>query len=81
MSQVHTNETPSEWMKQIWHHLQYFRENNLLPSYSKKYLEARKIIRYWSEINRFYQSYASEIGIAICFSCNQLVYTGPEQPI
>src|SRR6266542_2066310 len=26
--------------------------------------------------NGFYKSYAPEIGIAICFSCNQLVYIG-----
>ncbi|CAG8856567.1 1779_t:CDS:1, partial [Gigaspora margarita] len=31
MPQVHTNETPSEWMKWIWECLTYFRENDLLP--------------------------------------------------
>ncbi|CAH1770672.1 11080_t:CDS:2, partial [Entrophospora sp. SA101] len=36
----------------------------------------RKLITYWSEVNGFYKSYAPEISIAICFSCNQLVYTG-----
>lgn len=76
MPQIHDNETPSEWMIRIWEHLIYFRENNLFPSESKKYLEARKLIRYWSEVNGFYISYAPEIGIAICFSCNQLVYIG-----
>ncbi|RIB28221.1 hypothetical protein C2G38_2137451 [Gigaspora rosea] len=71
MPQVRTNETPSEWMKRIWERLIYFRENNLFPSESNKYLEARKIIRLPNS-----GSYASEIGIAICFSCDQLVYTG-----
>ncbi|RHZ75338.1 hypothetical protein Glove_216g16 [Diversispora epigaea] len=39
---------------------------------NKKYLEARKLITYWSDVNGFYKSYTPEIGIAICFSCNQL---------
>ncbi|RIB10382.1 hypothetical protein C2G38_2264839 [Gigaspora rosea] len=47
------------------------RENNLLPNVSKKYLEARRLIRLPNS-----GSYAPEIGIAICFSCDQLVYTG-----
>ncbi|CAG8790630.1 18448_t:CDS:2, partial [Gigaspora margarita] len=71
MSQVCTNETPSEWIKWILKHLTYFRENNLLPIESKKYLEARKLIQLPNS-----GSYTSEIGIAICFSCDQLVYTG-----
>ncbi|RIB15283.1 hypothetical protein C2G38_2192788 [Gigaspora rosea] len=70
MPQVRTNETPSEWMKRIWLRLQYFRENDLLPIESKKYLEARRLIRFPDST-----SYAPEIGIAICFSCDQLVYT------
>ncbi|CAG8836891.1 27464_t:CDS:1 [Gigaspora margarita] len=72
---VSSNETPTEWMNRIWSRLQYFRENDLLPTNSKKYLEARKLIIYWSEVNGFYKSYVPEIGIAICFSCNQLAYT------
>ncbi|CAG8792631.1 4622_t:CDS:1, partial [Gigaspora margarita] len=71
MPQVRTNETPSEWMKRIWERLTYFRENDLLPNESKKYLEARRLIRLLNG-----SSYAPEIGIAICFSCDQLVYTG-----
>jgi len=76
MPQVHAHETPSEWKKRIWSRLQYFRNNDLLPITSKKYLEARKEIRYWSDVNGFWKSYSPAIGIAICFSCNQLVYTG-----
>ena len=71
MPQVRDNETPSEWMDRIWPRLQYFRENDLLPTGSKKYLEARRLIRLPNG-----GSYAPEIGIAICFSCNRLVYTG-----
>ncbi|CAG8855557.1 7591_t:CDS:1, partial [Gigaspora margarita] len=70
MPQVHANETPSKWMKRIWLRLQYFRKNDLLPIESKKYLKARRLIRLLNG-----GSYASEIRIAICFSCNQLVYT------
>ncbi|CAG8772498.1 43714_t:CDS:2, partial [Gigaspora margarita] len=36
MPQIRDNETPSEWMKQIWLHLQYFRKNDLLPIEIKK---------------------------------------------
>ncbi|CAH1770561.1 11623_t:CDS:1, partial [Entrophospora sp. SA101] len=31
MGIVSSNETPTEWMNRIWPHLQYFRENNLIP--------------------------------------------------
>ncbi|CAG8590395.1 15782_t:CDS:10 [Funneliformis mosseae] len=62
-------------MKQIWELLTYFRENDFLAYNSKKYLKARKLKSYWSDFNGFYTSYTPEIGIAICFSCNQLVYT------
>ncbi|CAG8657430.1 8465_t:CDS:2, partial [Paraglomus occultum] len=41
MPQVRTNETPGEWKQRIWARLTYFRENDLLPNQSKKYLEAR----------------------------------------
>ncbi|RIB12898.1 hypothetical protein C2G38_2199396 [Gigaspora rosea] len=71
MLQIRNNETPSEWMKRIWLRLQYFRKNNLLSIESKKYLKARRLIRLPNS-----GLYAPEIGIAICFSCNQLVYTG-----
>ncbi|CAG8578752.1 27678_t:CDS:1, partial [Racocetra persica] len=62
MPQVCTNEPPNEWMNRIWPRLQYFRKNNLLPTESKKYLEARRLLNGGL--------YASKIGIAICFSCD-----------
>jgi len=68
LPQVRTNKTPGNWKKRIWTRLTYFRENNLLPDQSKRYLEARKLIRFLDD-----GSYAPEIGIAIC---DQLVYTG-----
>jgi len=71
MPQVRTNETPRKWKQRIWFRLQYFRENDLLPIESKKYFNARKLIRLQDGT-----SYAPTIGIAICLSCNELVYTG-----
>ncbi|RHZ66977.1 hypothetical protein Glove_303g113 [Diversispora epigaea] len=47
-------------------------KNDLLPYNSKKYFEARKLIY----VSGFHTSYTPAIGIAICFSCDQLVYTG-----
>ncbi|CAG8854346.1 38109_t:CDS:2, partial [Gigaspora margarita] len=60
-----------KWIKWIWERLTYFRENDLLSIENKKYLEARRLIRLPNS-----SSYTSEIGMAICFSCNQLVYIG-----
>ena len=70
MPQVRTNETPGKWKQRIWSRLQYFRENDLLPIESKKYFNARKLIRFQDGT-----SYAPTIGIVICLPCNQLVYT------
>ncbi|RHZ59977.1 hypothetical protein Glove_360g15 [Diversispora epigaea] len=61
MSQIQDNETS---------------KNDLLPTQSKKYLEAKKLIELWNKYRGNYDSYAPEIGIAICFSCDRLVYTG-----
>ncbi|CAG8809358.1 28323_t:CDS:2, partial [Gigaspora margarita] len=46
-------------------------KNNLLPIESKKYLEARKLIQLLNS-----SSYAPEIRIAICFSCDYNKYCG-----
>jgi len=69
MPQVRTNETPGEWKERIWDRLTYFREKNLLPN--KKYLQSRKLIQLADGT-----SYSPTNGIAICFSCDQLVYIG-----
>ncbi|RHZ51162.1 hypothetical protein Glove_482g15 [Diversispora epigaea] len=71
MGNVHDNETSSEWMDRIWPRLQYFRKNDLLPTESKKYLEARKLV-----LVPTLGTYAPVIGLVICFSCDQLIYTG-----
>ena len=59
MPQVRSNETPGKWKERIWARLTYFRENDLLSSQSKRYLEARKLTRFSDG-----GSYAPEIGIA-----------------
>ena len=69
MAQVRTNETPAEWKERIWGRLTYFREKSLLPN--KRYLQARKLILLADGT-----SYAPTIEIVICFSCDELVYTG-----
>ncbi|RHZ76057.1 hypothetical protein Glove_207g17 [Diversispora epigaea] len=51
----------------------YFRENNLLPTESKKYLEARKLV-----LVPTLGTYAPAIGLAICFSCDQLIFNGDQ---
>ncbi|RHZ50470.1 hypothetical protein Glove_498g35 [Diversispora epigaea] len=71
MGNVRDNETPSEWMDRIWPRLQYFRKNDLLPTENKKYLEARKLVLVLT-----LGIYAPAIRLAICFSCDQLIYTG-----
>ena len=71
MPQIQDNETPSEWKERIWPRLQYFRDNNILPESGKKYLKGRKIIYSWDN-----STDSIENGIAICLSCDQLVYIG-----
>ncbi|RIB10160.1 hypothetical protein C2G38_2043713 [Gigaspora rosea] len=48
-----------------------FLTHDLLPYQCKKYLEARRKI--WVTDGTLY---SPEIGVAICFSCNRLVYIG-----
>ncbi|RHZ48449.1 hypothetical protein Glove_551g11 [Diversispora epigaea] len=72
MGVVGSGETPSEWKDRILPRLQYFRENNLLPSGSAKHLfHARRLI--WFPNGT---SYSPENGFAICHRCDQLVYVG-----
>ena len=61
MPQVRTNETPRKWKQRIWSCLQYFKENDLLPIESKKYFNARKLIRFQDGT-----SHAPTIGNVIC---------------
>ncbi|CAG8750086.1 21986_t:CDS:2 [Racocetra persica] len=77
MPQVRDNETPSEWMDRIWPRLQYFRKNDLLPTESKKYLEARKLLIYTGERTANIGNY-NHIGMERHwkFSCSGNKYCG-----
>ncbi|CAG8852119.1 42197_t:CDS:2, partial [Gigaspora margarita] len=66
-----SNEEWSEYVKMPQVHTNETSKNDLLPIESKKYLEARRLIHLPNS-----SLYTFEIRIAICFSCNQLVYTG-----
>ncbi|CAG8845955.1 10033_t:CDS:2, partial [Gigaspora margarita] len=67
----YSNEEWSEYVEMHQVHTNETPKNDLLPIESKKYLEARRLIQLLNS-----SSYASEIGIAIYFSCDQLVYIG-----
>ncbi|RHZ82173.1 hypothetical protein Glove_113g66 [Diversispora epigaea] len=66
------NEEWMEYIKMLQVRTDETPKNDLLPYNSKKYLETRKLIY----VSRFHTRYAPVIGIAICFSCDQLIYTG-----
>ncbi|CAG8636310.1 17141_t:CDS:2, partial [Dentiscutata heterogama] len=71
-----TNCTPEEWyeyckMPQVRENETPSEEHGLLLTQSKKYLEAKELILFPNNT-----PYAREIRLAICFSCNQLIYCG-----
>ncbi|CAI2166169.1 3921_t:CDS:2 [Funneliformis geosporum] len=67
---IKTNETPAEWKERIWKRLEYFRKQRFHVYFEEHafYGSKLKII----DGSTIYQ----ECGIAICFSCDQLVYLG-----
>ncbi|RHZ49367.1 hypothetical protein Glove_522g50 [Diversispora epigaea] len=68
---IHKGETPSDWMKRIWDQLMNYRKNNCLFVSHKRYMVARKILYLWEgDLGS-----AFEVNIAICHSCDQLVYS------
>ncbi|RHZ82837.1 hypothetical protein Glove_103g249 [Diversispora epigaea] len=67
---IRKGETPSDWMKRIWDQLMNYRKNNCLVKSHKRYMVARKMLYLWEgDLGS-----AFEVNIAICHSCNQLVY-------
>ena len=64
---IHDKETPSEWKERISTTMSYCRDNNHFPEPQKRYLRARKMSGYNHD-------YAKLVNIAICHSCNQLIY-------
>ena len=67
---IHKGETPSDWKNRIWDQLMNYRNNNKLTDYNKRYLIARKM----EYVEGFSYGIAVKVNIAICFSCDQLVY-------
>jgi hypothetical protein len=63
-------ETPSEWRNRIWGRLMYFRNKKYYTYGEKDCFYARKA----SSVNGI--ALFPLCGMAICYSCNQLVYLG-----
>ncbi|CAG8559887.1 42299_t:CDS:1, partial [Gigaspora margarita] len=67
---IRKGETPSDWMKRIWDQLVIYRNNNKLTDCHKWYLIARKMKYLWEGD----LGHSVKVNIAICHSCDQLVY-------
>jgi hypothetical protein len=72
MHYIKNGETPTEWKNRIWDRLMYFRREKI-HMYEKEdcfyaYKESPHLVDG--------QKYFKPCGIAICFSCDQLVYLG-----
>ncbi|RHZ69235.1 hypothetical protein Glove_286g20 [Diversispora epigaea] len=76
-----SNCTDAEWdeyVRYVWvmfviMKLQYFRKNDLLPTESKKYLEARKLVLVPTLVEI---PQKSKINFGNMYTCDQLIYTG-----
>src|SRR3954470_9560385 len=69
---IKDGETPTEWMNRIWERLNYFRSIKYYVYSEEECFYATKVAKDNLAQNKF----SPYCGIAICFSCNQLVYTG-----
>ena len=67
-------ETPSEWRNRIWDRLMYFRNKKYYTYSEKDYFCARKALPYLIDGQKFFPY----CGMAICYSCNELIYLGIE---
>ncbi|CAG8758091.1 12313_t:CDS:1, partial [Racocetra persica] len=68
---IHKDETPSDWKTRIWDQLTNYKNNNRLTDDKKRYLIIRKMKYLWKDD----LSHAVGVSIAICYSCNELVYS------
>ena len=68
---IRKGETPSDWIKRIWDQLTNYKNNNRLTDDKKRYLIARKMKYLWEGD----LGHAVGVSIAICHSCNNLVYS------
>nr|CAG8638659.1 14639_t:CDS:1 [Entrophospora candida] len=68
---IRKGKTPSDWIKQIWDQLMNYKNNNCLTDDKKRYLIARKMKYLWEGD----LGHAVGVSIAICHSCNNLIYS------
>ncbi|PKK62483.1 hypothetical protein RhiirC2_790311 [Rhizophagus irregularis] len=67
-------ETPSEWRNRIWDRLMYFRNKKYYTYDEKDCFYARKASSHLVDGQKIYPF----CGMAICYSCNELIYLGIE---
>src|SRR5581483_4712500 len=67
-------ETPSEWRNRIWDRLMYFRNKKYYTYGEKDYFCASIALPYLVDGQKLF----TKCGMAICYSCNELVYLGIE---
>ena len=67
-------ETPSEWRNRIWDRLMYFRNKKYYTYDEEDCFYAHKALPHLVDG----QTYSPKCGMAICYSCNKLVYLGIE---
>src|SRR5947207_2736881 len=67
-------ETPTEWRNRIWDHLMYFRNKKYYTYGEKDYFCTRKALPYLVDGQKLFP----KCGMAICYSCNKLIYLGIE---
>ena len=68
------DETPSEWRNRIWDRLMYFRNKKYYTFGEKDCFYARKASSHLVDGQKIYPF----CGMAICYSCNELIYLGIE---
>ncbi|RHZ77539.1 hypothetical protein Glove_176g5 [Diversispora epigaea] len=68
---IHSKETPSDWMKRIWDRLMDYKNRGRLAGSMKRYIIANKMKYLWEGD----LGHAVGVNIAICYSCNKLVYS------
>ncbi|GES88723.1 hypothetical protein GLOIN_2v1736264 [Rhizophagus clarus] len=71
---IFDTETPSEWRNRIWDRLMYFRNKKYYTFGEKDCFYARKASSHLVDGQKIYPF----CGMAICYSCNELIYLGIE---
>ena len=74
MHHIKDSKIPTEWKKRIWDRLMYFRNKKYYTYGEKDCFYARKALPYLVDGQKLFP----KCGMAICYSCNKLVYLGIE---